>query len=989
MKSRFRTATYLLTIIVSLCSLVRADTDLSWTNPLIAQRADPHVALRSDGYYYLLATAPEYDRIEIRRSKSIAGLATAEAKTVWRKNESGPLSGPIWAPELHYLDGSWYIYVTSGIEGEDWRSFRVYALENDSPDPMRGEWIERGPIVTNWESFSLDATVFEHQGERYYLWTQAVPGVEGTSVLISKMDTPLSLTGEQTILTRPEYDWEKQVYAVNEAPAVLVRNGKVFVTYSASATDHNYCLGLLTADADADLLDPDSWSKAAEPVFKSDETTSQYGPGHNSFTTSKDGSVDIIVYHSRDYKRIEGEALANPDRATRAQALEWDAQGNPIFASPVADGPYRYEVEPLKASLEVDLEAPGKAISRDLVGIFYEDLNYAADGGLYAELIQNRSFEYSATEQASWGPLSFWDLVTEGEGTGYLGLGNARPVHVKNPHYLLLNVENAGDGVGVSNGGFDEIPLVAGESYQASFWAYQTYMGRKWGGDREEENQPMPVELKLVDELGQVLARADFTVKGREWTQHQAELVPSRSVDKSRLVLLAKKAGGLAVDMVSLFPNDTFMGRENGLRRDLAQAIADINPKFMRFPGGCLVHGQGVRHYYDWKDSVGPVETREGQRNSWGYHQTLGLGYHEYFQFCEDIDAIPIPVVSAGVCCQHAGDSPHLGQEGLPMEEMPGYIQDVLDLIEWANGPADSQWGAVRAAAGHPEPFGLKYIGVGNEDAITSIFKVRFQMIRDAIAEAYPEIVVIGTVGPFASGEDYDRGWEFARELDLEMVDEHYYVSPQWFWDNLDRYDSYDRDEAAVYLGEYAAHEPDRRNTLRSALAEAAGLTSYERNGDIVRFVSYAPLLARRGHTQWTPDMIYFDADSVYLTPNYYVQKLFGRNAGNVYIPSTLQGVEDRKIAVSATEDTDSGDLLLKIVNGENAGLQLALSFVGWEADAHLEVTETVLTGPGADAVNVDGAPPAVAPVTKELTLDLGKDYFAPANSLTVLRMRK
>ena len=237
--------------------------------------------------------------------------------------------------------------------------------------------------------------------------------------------------------------------------------------------------------------------------------------------------------------------------------------------------------------------------------------------------------------------------------------------------------------------------------------------------------------------------------------------------------------------MISLFPEKTFRNRPNGLRADLAQAVADLKPKFVRFPGGCLVHGGGIRRYYDWKETIGPVEQRRARRNSWGYHQTMGLGYFEYFQFCEDIGAKPLPVVTAGVCCQHAGSSPGRGQEGLPMEEMPAYVQDVLDLIEWANGPATSKWGAIRAAAGHPEPFGLKYLGVGNEDAITPIFKERFKMIYEAMKEKHPEITVIGTVGPFASGEDYDNGWAFAKELKLPMVDEHYYVAPQWFWDNL------------------------------------------------------------------------------------------------------------------------------------------------------------------------------------------------------------
>ena len=444
-----------------------------------------------------------------------------------------------------------------------------------------------------------------------------------------------------------------------------------------------------------------------------------------------------------------------------------------------------------KTTITIQAAGPGKPVSPDLVGVFFEDLNYAADGGLYAELVQNRSFEYSSVEQPDWHPLKFWDIQKHGGGDGSVGVAEMRPIHENNPHYALLTVRNPGEGVGIANGGFDGIPLTAGETYEASFWTYQAYMGIMWG--RGDNSKPMPVSLRLETADGDVLAEASMQVKGRAWTRLSAKLRPTKTVNDARLVLLAYETGCIALDMISLFPEKTFRNRANGLRADLAQTLADLKPKFVRFPGGCLVHGGGIRRYYDWKETIGPVEQRRARRNSWGYHQTMGLGYFEYFQFCEDIGAKPLPVVTAGVCCQHAGSSPGRGQEGLPMEEMPAYIQDVLDLIEWANGPADSTWGSKRAAAGHPEPFGLKYLGVGNEDAITPIFKERFKMIYEALKARYPEITVIGTVGPFAGGEDYDNGWAFAKELQLAMVDEHYYVSPQWFWDNLSRYNNYDR----------------------------------------------------------------------------------------------------------------------------------------------------------------------------------------------------
>lgn len=641
------------------------------------------------------------------------------------------------------------------------------------------------------------------------------------------------------------------------------------------------------------------------------------------------------------------------------------------------------------ADLTIQAGRSGKPISPNLVGIFFEDLNYAADGGLYAELIQNRSFEYSPAEQPDWHPLKFWDLQKRGGGDGSVGVANMRPIHENNPHYALLQVRTPGEGVGIANGGFGGIPLQGGEAYEASFWAYQAFMGIMWG--RGDNSKPMPVSLRLETTDGEVLAKAEMEILGRNWRKVSARLTPTRTVNDARLVLLAHAQGALCIDMVSVFPEKTFRNRPNGLRADLAQALADLNPRFVRFPGGCLVHAGGIRRYYNWKDTIGPVEQRRARPNhAWGYHQTMGLGYFEYFQFCKDIGAKPVPIVAAGVSCQHAGHSPGRGQEGLPMEEMPAYIQDVLDLIEWANGPATSKWGAQRAAAGHPEPFGLKYLGVGNEEAVTPIFEERFQMIYEAVKEKHPEIVVIGTSGPFAGGEDFDNGWAFANELKLKMVDEHYYVSPQWFWDNLDRYDRYDRNNAKVYVGEYAAHDRDRRrNTLRSALAEAAGLTSFERNGDIVHFTSYAPLLARRGHTQWHPDLIYFTGTEVFLTPNYYVQQLFGQNSGDCYLETTFDAGNAKKLAASSVIDSKSGDLIVKIVNGAEEPVAIDIRLAGFASDVAMKAVRTVLTGPDADATNKDGEPPVVKPESLTETIRPRFAYTAPAHSLTVFRIHR
>ena len=310
--------------------------DIRFANPLVLQRADPFVALQEDGNYIFTATVPGYDRIELRRTRDLNQLASAETKVVWRKHDAGPMSFHIWAPEIHRIDGKWYIYFTASRADAHWE-IRPYVLENAAADPFQGEWKELGQIKTGWDSFSLDATIFSHKGKRYYVWVQKGRTPEegdGTNIYIARMESPSTLAGKAAMLTRPEYAWERVKYPVNEAPAVLVRNGKVFLTYSASATDANYCIGMLTADADADLLDPAAWKKSAQPVFKSSAANRQFGPGHNSFTTTPDGRTDILVYHARDYRDIKGEELQNPDRHTRAQAIRWRADGTPDFGEP-------------------------------------------------------------------------------------------------------------------------------------------------------------------------------------------------------------------------------------------------------------------------------------------------------------------------------------------------------------------------------------------------------------------------------------------------------------------------------------------------------------------------------------------------------------------------------------------------------------------------------------------------------------------------------
>jgi len=628
------------------------------------------------------------------------------------------------------------------------------------------------------------------------------------------------------------------------------------------------------------------------------------------------------------------------------------------------------------ATISVDATR-GKKISDHLFGIFFEDLNYAADGGLYAELIQNRSFEYSPADRKGWNPLTAWEYTTDGFGYGTISIETTTPLNGNNPHYVVLNVEDEGQqGVGLTNSGFDGIVIRSGEKYDFSAFI------------RPLCGQSMPFEIKLQNSKGDICGKAIFATDSNEWKKYTATISATQSNDSCHFVILAKGKGKFAMDEVSLFPQNTFKSRTNGLRADLAQTIADLKPKFMRFPGGCLVHGDGLGNMYRWKNTIGPIEQRVEQRDIWNYHQSVGLGYFEYFQFCEDIGAKPLPVVPAAVSCQNSGGTWRIGgtgQRGLPPGEMQSYIQEILDLIEYANGSASTTWGAKRAKAGHPQSFNLEYIGIGNEDKQTPEFRERFKMIYDAVRAIHPEITIVGTVGPAPDGEDFDLGWKFAGENKVSMVDEHYYKEPSWFLKNLHRYDTYNRKASHIYVGEYAAHDIDRKNTLRSALAEAAYMTSLERNGDVVGMASYAPLLAKSGNTQWIPDMINFNNTGVMPSVNYYVQQLFGQNSGDQYLASDVSlsevpGNGTDLLPISVTIDSRSGDLIIKAVNNLNIPLKSGFKIKGIKS-VNTNGTKTILSGLLVDL----NAVPQISEIK------VGQEFGCelPPNSLTIIRIRK
>lgn len=630
------------------------------------------------------------------------------------------------------------------------------------------------------------------------------------------------------------------------------------------------------------------------------------------------------------------------------------------------------------AQVSIQADQP-KPISPDLFGIFFEDINYSADGGLYAELIQNRSFEYSFADNPDWNFFTGWELIQNG-GKCSIGLETDSPIHPNNRHYVVLNIEADGGEVGLRNTGFDGIVIKAGESYDVSLFA------RQFSGQIGE------LTVRLEGRTGELLGEAKLPKLTADWAKYSTTIKATGSDNHGRFVLLVGGSGTVALDVISLLPQKTFHNRPNGLRADLAQVIADLKPKFMRFPGGCLAHGDGLDNMCRWKDTIGPIETRKEQFNIWNYHQSVGLGYFEYFQFCEDIGAKPVPIVPAGCCCPNTGARFNglweQGQQGLPMNEMADYVQEVLDLIEWANGPVNSTWGAKRAEAGHPEPFGLQYLGVGNEDRISPLFKERFKMIYEAVKAKHPEIIVIGTVGPRPDGEDYEDGWAFAHELNLDMVDEHGYKEPDWYWDNLHRFDAYSRTTATtVYLGEFAAHDTGRANTLRSALAEAAYMISLERNGDIVRLASYAPLLSKMRRTQWTPDLIYFDNTRINLSINYYVQQLFSVNAGDVYLPIGIQNAGDvENIAASCVQDSASGDMIIKLVSRAESPVQMEID-LGNTISVEREATCTVLTGDPL-AENTVWRRESTVPSVSQISVAGYFTYELPAHSLSVIRIK-
>ena len=562
--------------------------------------------------------------------------------------------------------------------------------------------------------------------------------------------------------------------------------------------------------------------------------------------------------------------------------------------------------------MTVDVSKPTAKIQPEMYGIFFEDINFGADGGLYAELVKNRSFEF---------PQPFVGWVPFGNVT----VQDANPCFDRNPHYVRVVNDGRLLRAGLDNEGYRGIGVKQGEEYRFSVYA------------RTPDAKPMKLSIELVNSNAQNLLKKEIEVSGNNWQKLTAVLKSPFTDAHARLRIVLETRGTVDMDHISLFPVNTWKGRENGLRADLAQALYDLNPGVFRFPGGCIIEGNSLETRYQWKNSVGPVENRPLNENRWNYtfkhkafpdyFQTLGLGYFEYFLLSEDLGAEPLPVISCGLSCQYESN------EVVPMDELDPYIQDALDLIEFANGPVTSKWGKVRADMGHPEPFNLKMIGIGNEQW-DKVYVERLEAFTKAIRAKYPNVKVVGSSGPSASGDKFDYLWPEMKRIGVDLVDEHYYMNPDWFLGNASRYDNYDRKGPKVFAGEYASHDHSTKkdNNFLAALSEAAFMTGLERNADVVHLATYAPLFAHVDAWQWNPDLIWFDNLRMMRTPNYYVQQMYGMNAGTDVLSLKMDGkavVGQDSLYATAALNAPTGEIILKLVNASSKLADVQIDFNG------------------------------------------------------------
>ena len=611
-------------------------------------------------------------------------------------------------------------------------------------------------------------------------------------------------------------------------------------------------------------------------------------------------------------------------------------------------------------NMVIQADQIGAQIQPTMYGLFFEDINYGADGGLYAELVKNRSFEF---------PQNLMGWVTFGN----VKLMNDGPFE-RNPHYVRLG--NSGHGhkhTGLENEGFFGIGVKKGAEYRFSVWA----RGQK---------QRIRVELikNSTMEENQVFAARDLEIDSKEWKKYEITLRSNLTEPKAHLRIFLTSGGTLDLEHISLFPVDTWMGRENGLRKDLVQALYDIKPGVFRFPGGCIVEGTDLETRYNWKNTVGPIENRPLNENRWhytfthrffpDYFQSYGLGFYEFFLLSEDIGAEPLPILNCGLACQFQNGNP---EAHVAVCDLEPYIQDAIDLIEFANGDTSTTWGKLRADMGHPEPFNLKFLGIGNEQWGPE-YPERLKPFVEALRKAHPEIKIVGSSGPNSEGDQFEYLWPEMKKLEVDLVDEHFYRPEAWFLNSGMRYDSYDRNGPKVFAGEYACHGRGKKwNHFNAALMEAAFMTNLERNADIVHMATYAPLFAHVEGWQWRPDMIWFDNLRSVRTCSYYVQQLYALNKGTNVVPLNMDGkpvagVEGQDgLFASAVWDAESGCYIVKVINTSNKLQPVELSFAGLgKKESLADGTITTFHSDNPDLDNTVDNPTAIIPVESKISIE-------------------
>lgn len=634
-------------------------------------------------------------------------------------------------------------------------------------------------------------------------------------------------------------------------------------------------------------------------------------------------------------------------------------------------------------TFDVNTKKVGAAVQPTMYGIFFEDINYAADGGLYGELVKNRSFEFP-------------DALMGWKAFGKFEVKNDGPFE-RCPHYVVLNYSGHNDtATGLQNEGYFGIGIEKDEEYRFTVWA------KTVSGDAN-------VEVSLVDESTmeehQEFATAELKVSGNEWKKYELILKSPKTVQKANLRLLLKGKNGVALEHVSLFPKHTFKDRENGMRRDLAQALYDLHPGVFRFPGGCIVEGSSLDQRYQWKNSIGPVENRPLNGNRWlstfnyrlfpDYYQSYGLGFYEYFLLSEDIGAEPLPVLNVGMACQF--QNPNDPSAHVAVKDLQPYIQDCLDLIEFANGDVNTTWGKKRAEMGHPAPFNLKFLAVGNEQW-DDLYYERLRPFVKAIKAKYPNIKLIGTSGPDSEGEMFEKGWKAMKELKADLVDEHFYRDEHWFLSHGLRYEGYDRKGPKVFAGEYACHGKGKKwNHFETSLYEAAFMTDLERNADVVDMATYAPLFANVDGWQWRPDMIWYDNTRMFKSVSYYVQQMYACNKGTNVLPLTMNGKSvagqegQDGLFASAVVDKKKGEIIVKVANTSDKAQDVTLNLNGLKGSR--SATATTLQSDNMDAENTLDNPNLIRPVETTATCESKKNMTVlndklPAKSFRMYKIK-